>query len=55
MIFKKPSDLGWSKLLWVKVYSHPQRVNSSKLLEILGEFPSARKIINNWFKEEFSK
>ena len=48
-------DHGLSKLFWVEGYSHPQRVNSSKLLEILGELPSARKIINNWFKEEFPK
>ena len=44
---------GLSKLQWVEGNRPSQRVDSSRLYAILGELPSAKKIVKNWLKEEF--
>ena len=44
---------GLSRLEWIQSDRPSQRVGSSKLCTIIGELPSAQKIVKNWFKEEF--
>jgi nucleoside-diphosphate-sugar epimerase len=46
---------GLKKIEWHNDTKPSLKVDSLKLFNILGELPSAKKIVKNWFKEEFIK
>ena len=48
-------DYGLLNLEWIKSDRPSQCVQQSKLISIIGELPSAKKVVKRWFKEEFQK
>tara|TARA_B110001450_G_C17589260_1_gene468282 strand:- start:644 stop:1162 length:519 start_codon:yes stop_codon:yes gene_type:complete len=48
-------DYGLLNLEWIKSDRPSQCVQQSKLISIIGELPSAKKVVKRWFKDEFQK
>ena len=46
---------GGNKVTWVESKRPSANVNIEQIIEILGYAPSAKLIIERWFKEEFQK
>ena len=52
-IAKLSKEYGLLNLEWLKSDRPSQSVCQAKLISILGELPSAKMVVERWFKEEF--